>query len=172
MLIAQKYAAASYPLLLGNETTSEGYRPLIKSKQTAKELEHSDNASFQLFKCQQEGIDYLNSTFWEIRHTSKHLCVSMHAPPTVHPKGSIGFQLRTEENRLIATGCAGASDEAFYDQVFYEKDNLHLLQYNALKNQTRFIPQFDGQDVYLVEKMNNWEDKYNFYLFFSMSRRA
>ncbi|WFD23365.1 hypothetical protein MEQU1_002054 [Malassezia equina] len=173
LLIAQKYAVASYPLLLSNETIAEGLRPLVKSDKIATELENNSTAKFQLFECHlKHSSPHLNSTFWQIRHTSSNLCVSMKAPPVAHPKGSIGFQLRTDENRMVAKTCAGIHDNAIYDQVFYEQGDLHLVQFNALKNQTRRSPRFDGHDAYLVQQLNNWETKHDYYLFLSVSHKA
>lgn len=173
LLIAEKYAAASYPLVVSNETTPDGFYPLFKSQKMAQELEHNNTAKFQMFKCHQKDVSpYLNSTFWQIRHTSSDLCVSMKAPPKKYAKGTIGFQLRTYENRMVAKNCTDPRDKAFHDQVFYEQDNLHLVQFNALKNETRRAPRFNDRDVYLVQQLNDWETKHDYYLYFSISRKA
>ena len=173
LLIAEKYAVASYPLVLSNETSTENLLPIIRSQKMATELEHNSTAKFQLFKCHQKDVSpNLNSTFWKIRHTSSDLCVAMKAPPRKHPKGSIGFQLRTFENKMVAKNCAEPKDKAFYDQVFYEQDNLHLVQYNALKNETRRAPRFKGRGVYLVQQLNDWESKHDYYLYFSVPHKA
>ncbi|WFD19736.1 hypothetical protein MCAP1_001972 [Malassezia caprae] len=173
ILIAEKYAAASYPLVVSNESTAEGIYPLVRSQAMTKDLENNSTAKFQMYKCHQKDIiPQLNSTFWQIRHASGDLCVSMQAPPKKYAQGTIGFQLRTSENRMVVKNCTEPQGKAFHDQVFYEQDSLHLVQFNALKNVSRRAPRFKGRDVFLVQQLNNWEPKHDYYLYFSTFHKA